>query len=158
MARALEAGVKMSLANPILGVGLDQFGINDLNPAYRTPQATANLDHAHSFFPEIAAELGLIAVVLALVIYAALLWAMMRIYLSAREPLTRALAAGLLASIVAWLVSSTADGFDFYRDYRLLSSNTVFMCVVLASAVALARMVQSEKQSRFSMPPRRLSI
>ena len=89
---------------------------------------------------------------------AALLWAMMRIYLSAREPLTRALAAGLLASIVAWLVSSTAYGFDFYRDYRLLSSNTVFMCVVLASAVALARMVQSEKQSRFSMPPRRLSI
>ena len=55
---AIDGAVRMALANPILGVGLDEFGVNYANPAYRPPQALDTLDHAHSFFPEIAAELG----------------------------------------------------------------------------------------------------
>ena len=151
---AIDGAVRMALANPILGVGLDQFGVNYANPAYRPPQALDTLDHAHSFFPEIAAELGPAAAVLVFVIYAAALWAMWRVYRSARDQLTRILSAGLIASIVAWLVVATAFGCDIYRPARDLSSDVVASVVVLGAAIALARTVHSEKPWRPSEPTR----
>ncbi len=149
---AVDGAVRMALANPVLGVGLDQFGVNYTSPVYRPPEARDTLDHAHSFFPEIAAELGLAAAVLVFVIYAAALWAMWRVYRSARDQLTRILSAGLMASIVAWLVVATAFGCDIYRPDRDLSSDVVASVVVLGAAIALARIVHAEKPWRPSQP------
>jgi O-antigen ligase len=142
---AADAAVLMALANPVLGVGLDQFGINYESPAYRPPQAQDYVDHAHSLFPEIGAELGLPAMVLVAVIYAAALWAMWGVYRKARERLTRVLAAGLFASMVSWLVVATAFGCDIYRPDRDLSSDVVVAAVVLGAALALARTVHAEQ-------------
>jgi len=151
---AADAAVQMAFNNPILGVGLDQFGVNYWSPAYRPAQALNALDHAHSFFPEVAAELGLVAAVLVFVIYAASLWALWRVYRSARDQLTRLLAAGLMASIVAWLVVATAYGCDIYRTSRDLSSDVVASAIVLGAAIALARTVHAEKPWRPSQPTR----
>ena len=145
---AAEAAVLMALANPVLGVGLDQFGINYESPAYRPPQAQDYVDHAHSLFPEIGAELGLPAMVLVAVIYAAALWAMWGVYRKARERLTRVLAAGLFASMVSWLVVAAAFGCDIYRPDRDLSSDVVVAAVVLGAALALARTVHAEQSGR----------
>jgi O-antigen ligase len=142
---AVEGGVKMALANPVLGVGLDQFGQNYGKPVYRPPAARNTLDHAHSLFPEIAAELGVAAATLLLVIYAATLWALWRVYRSARDQLTRFLSAGLMASIVAWLVVATAYGCDIYRPDRVLSSDVVLTAVVVGAAISLARTVHAER-------------
>jgi O-antigen ligase len=142
---AADAAVLMALANPVLGVGLDQFGINYESPAYRPPQAQDYVDHAHSLFPEIGAELGLPAMVLVAVIYAAALWAMWGVYRKARERLTRVLAAGLFASMVSWLVVATAFGCDIYRPDRDLSSDVVVAAVVLGAALALARTTHAEQ-------------
>lgn len=142
---AIDAGVRMALANPVLGVGLDQFGPNYKGPPYRPAAAQDVLDHAHSLFPEIAAELGLAAAVLVLIIYAAVVWAMWRVYRSARDQLTRFLAAGLMASIVAWVAVATAFGCDIYRSSRDLSSDVVVSCIVVGAAIALARLVEAEK-------------
>jgi len=145
---AADAAVLMALTNPVLGVGLDQFGVNYTNPAYRPPQANDFVDHAHSFFPEIGAELGLVAVTLVVVLYAAALWAMWRVYRRARERLTRVLAAGLFASMISWLVVATAFGCDIYRPDRDLSSDVVVAAVVLGAALALARTVRAEQSRR----------
>ena len=145
---AADAAVLMALANPVLGVGLDQFGINYESPAYRPSQAQDYVDHAHSLFPEIGAELGLPAMVLVEVIYAAALWAMWGVYRKARERLTRVLAAGLFASMVSWLVVATAFGCDIYRPDRDLSSDVVVAAVVLGAALALARTVHAEQSGR----------
>jgi O-antigen ligase len=145
---AAEAGVRMAIVNPVLGVGLDQFGPNYTKPAYRPPAAQDTLDHAHSLFPEIAAELGIAAAALVFVIYAATLWALWRVYRGARDQLTRFLSAGLMASIVAWLVVATAYGCDIYRPDRVLSSDVVLSAVVVGAAVALARAVHTERPWR----------
>lgn len=142
---AADAGVRMAIANPILGVGLDQFGPNYLNPIYRPAQALDTLDHAHSFFPEIGAELGVAAAALVFVIYAATLWAVWRVYRNARDQLTKFLSAGLIASIMAWLVVATIYGCDIYRPDRALSSDVVVSAIVLGAAIALVRTVRAEK-------------
>lgn len=142
---AVEGGVRMALANPVLGVGLDQFGQNYAKPAYRPAAARNTLDHAHSLFPEIAAELGVGAAALLLMIYAATLWALWRVYRSARDRLTKFLSAGFMASIVAWLVVATAYGCDIYRPDRVLSSDVVLTAVVIGASIALARSVHAER-------------
>lgn len=147
---AVDAAIRMALANPIVGVGLDQFGPNYWDPAYRPAAALDGLDHAHSFFPEIGAELGLVAVVLVFIIYAAALWSMLRIYRRAKDQVTRVLAAGLAASILGWLVVATAFGCDIYRPVRDLSSDVVVSVVILGAAIALARLVNSEGRLPFA--------
>jgi len=145
---AADAGVRMALANPILGVGLDQFGPNYLKPTYRPPQAHLQLDHAHSFLPEVGAELGIPAAVLVLVIYTAALWAMWRAYRGAKDQLTRIMAAGLISSILAWLVVATAFGCYIYRSTNAQASDVVFSAVVVGAAIALARTVHAERPWR----------
>ncbi|HEX7430871.1 MAG TPA: hypothetical protein VF293_01655, partial [Candidatus Limnocylindrales bacterium] len=133
---------------PVLGVGLDQFGVNYVSTVYRPPQAKDLVDNAHSFFPEIGAELGLPAASLVFVIYAAALWAMWRVYLRARDQFTRVLAAGLFASMISWLVVATAFGCYFYRPYLDQSSDVVVAAVVVGAAMALTRAVHSERSQQ----------
>lgn len=145
---AVDGAVGMALANPVLGVGLDQFGVNYVSTVYRPPQAKDLVDNAHSFFPEIGAELGLPAASLVFVIYAAALWAMWRVYLRARDQFTRVLAAGLFASMISWLVVATAFGCYFYRPYLDQSSDVVVAAVVVGAAMALTRAVHSERSQQ----------
>lgn len=136
---AARAGIEMALDHPLLGVSLDQFGVQ-YEYHYRPPQATANLDWAHSMLPEVAAELGFPALALDLLIYAAAMLAMWRVYRASPDPLTRLLAAALLAVMVSWQVVGTAFAGDMYRPWRNMASDYVTMMVLMAAAFALYRL------------------
>jgi O-antigen ligase len=145
---AVEGGVSMSLDHPLLGIGLDQFRTYYVSYGYKPPQATVIVDHAHSLLPEIAAELGLPAMILFMFIFAAALWAMRKVYRSPPDRTTRALAAGLAAAMVAWLIAATAFGVDIYRPDRALSTDIVVVAVIVAAALALARATAAATDSR----------
>ena len=89
--------------------------------------------------------MGVGAAALLLVIYAATLWALWRVYRAARDRITKVLSAGFMASIVAWLVVATAYGCDIYRPDRVLSSDVVLTAVVVGASIALARSVHAER-------------
>ncbi|MGD0247695.1 MAG: O-antigen ligase family protein, partial [Candidatus Limnocylindrales bacterium] len=122
---AVDGGVRMAFDHSLLGVGLDEFGTYYSAMGYRPAAARDALDHAHSVFPEVAAELGLPAMVLLAIAIAAALWAMWRTYRAARDQLTRILAATLFASLAAWTIAATAFGCDIYRGVRDMSSDVV---------------------------------
>lgn len=140
---AVEGGVTMALDHPLLGVGLNEFGTYYWNLGYKPAAAQDRLDHAHSLFPEVAAELGIPAVSILFVVFAAALWAMWRTYRGARDDLTRILAATFMAAIAAWLVAATAFGCDIYRTVRAQGSDVLAIAVLVAMAVALARLTHS---------------
>jgi O-antigen ligase len=136
---AIEGAVHMAADHPLLGVGLDQFGRYYVRLGYKPAQAVNRYDHAHSLFPEIAAELGPGAVALVLLTFGSILLALWRLYRKPPDWGTRALAAAFMASLVAWLVATTAFGLDIYRPDRELSSDVVAVCVIAAAAIALVR-------------------
>jgi O-antigen ligase len=145
---AIEGGINMALDHPALGVGLNEFKTYYVTPGYKPAQALdTHLDHAHSLFPEVAAELGIIALTLLIVVFAAALWAMWRTYRSARDDLTRTLAASILAGITAWLIAATAFGCDIYRPERDQGADVVAIAVLIAMAVALARTNRTGRDS-----------
>ncbi len=144
---ATRAGIEMAIDHPLLGVGLDEFGPLYLSH-YRPPQAKDDLDWAHSMLPEIAAELGFPALLLALLIYAAAFLALWRVYRAPPDPLARLLASALLAALVSWQVVGLAFAGDMYRWWRNMSSDYVMMTVLMASAFALYRLTR-----RAATPP-----
>lgn len=116
-----QAGWRMFLANPLLGVGIGNY-----NAAYRDyalPGWETALGHAHNFYLNIAAEAGVIGLV-AYVLFissALLLGARVIVHLGramagegARAggmplPLARAIAAGLAAGLVAYATHNLFD-------------------------------------------------
>jgi O-antigen ligase len=140
---AVVGGVRMALDYPLLGVGLDEFGTYYWDRGYKPVPAQDKLDHAHSLFPEVAAELGIPAVSILVVVFAAAVWAMWRTYRAARDELTRILAATFMAAIAAWVIAATAFGCDIYRAVRAQGSDVMAIAVLLAMAVALTRWTQT---------------
>lgn len=136
--RAIEAGVHMAVNHPLLGVGLDEFHYYYMH-GYAVPPIDTWIDHAHSIWPELAAELGFPGVALAVVIYAAALLALWRVYRNPPDGATRLLAATFMAAIISWIIVATAFGTDIYRSARNMSSEVVMMAVIVAAAFALAR-------------------
>ena len=136
---AVEGGIDMAIDHPVFGVGLDEFHTYYMTLGYRPAQAKDDLDHAHSVFPEVAAELGFPALAMLLTLLAAALLAMWRVYRAAHDNVSRTMAAMLIASIIAWVVAGTAYGADIYRSMRDQASDIVVLAIVLAMAVALAR-------------------
>ena len=136
---ATRAAMEMAIDHPLLGIGLDQFKGLYVGH-YRPPQAKLDLDWAHSMFPEVAAELGLPALALDLIFYAAAMLALWRIYRSPPDQLTRPLACALLAVVVSWLLVGTAFAGDMYRPWRNMSSDYVMMAVLVAGSFALYRL------------------
>ena len=150
---AVEGGVDMALDHPLLGVGLNEFGsYYSLKGGYRPAQAKDDLDHAHSIFPEVAAELGLPALVLLVFACVAMLLAMWRVYAGARDHLTRTLGATLFAALAAWIIAATAFGCDIYRPVRDLSSDVISAAVIIGMALALARLVARERDATRQLP------
>ncbi|HEX7497662.1 MAG TPA: O-antigen ligase family protein [Candidatus Limnocylindrales bacterium] len=140
---ATRAAMEMAVDHPLLGIGLDQFKGQYLGH-YRPPEAHLDLDWAHSMFPEVAAELGLPALILALTFYAAAMLALWRMVRAPPDPLTRLLACALLAVVVSWLLVGTAFAGDMYRPWRNMSSDYVMMAVLVAGAFALYRMTRRQ--------------
>jgi O-antigen ligase len=138
---ATRAAVEMAIDHPVLGIGLDQF-LAQYVGHYKPPEAKLDLDSAHSMWPEIAAELGIPALLLAWFIYGCALLAAWRVYRSPPDDLTRLLAAALLAAMTAWLVVGTAFAGDMYRPWRNMSSDYVMAFVLVAAAFALYRMTR----------------
>jgi O-antigen ligase len=135
---ATEAAVRMAADHPILGIGLDQFK-SEYVGTYKTAQAHLELDSAHTFWPEVAAELGLPALAVVVLIFASALLALWRAYRAPPDETTRLLALTLLASLVAWLLVATAFAGDMYRPWRNMSSDFVMMAVLTAAAFGLSR-------------------
>ncbi len=144
---AIQGGLQMAVDHPVLGVGLNEFHTYYMDLGYRPAAAKDDLDHAHSVFPEVAAELGFPALAMLVTIFGAALLAMWRVYRAARDNVTRTLAAMLIASIVAWAVAATAYGADIYRSFRDQASDIVALAIVLAMAIALARWVRDSGRS-----------
>ena len=135
---AAQAAIRMAVDHPILGIGLDQFKTQYAGH-YRPPEAKLDVDWAHSMLPEVAAELGIPALLLDLLIYAAAMLALWRVYRAPPDPLTRLLACALLASVVSWLLVGMAFAGDMYRPWRYMASDYVMMMVLMAAAFALYR-------------------
>ena len=138
---ATRAGLEMAVDHPLLGVGLDQFKGQYLS-RYRPPQAKDDLDWAHSMLPEVAAELGLPALLLDVIVYLAAFLALWRVYRAPPDPPARLLASGLLAALVSWQVVGTAFAGDMYRPWRNMASDYVMMMVLMAASFALYRMTR----------------
>ncbi|MGZ6339512.1 MAG: O-antigen ligase family protein [Candidatus Limnocylindrales bacterium] len=135
---ATEAAVAMTADHPLLGIGLDQF-----QTQYRaTKPASARqvLDSAHSFWPEIGAELGLPALLIVILLFSMALLAAWRTYRAPPDEPARRLAATLLAGLVAWLIVATAFAGDLYRPWRNMASDFVMVAVIVAAAFALRRL------------------
>jgi O-antigen ligase len=138
---ATTAAVKMAADHPLLGIGLDQFKA-EYESGYQSPQSHFVADSAHTFWPEVAAELGIPALALVVVIFASALLALWRVYRAPPDEQVRLLALTLLASLVAWLIVATAFAGDMYRPWRNMSSDFVMMAVLTAAAFGLSRMVR----------------
>ena len=135
---ATQAGIKMAIDHPLLGISLDQFGTESAE--YKPAAAHLDLDWAHSMLPEVAAELGFPALILDLFIYAAAMFAVWRVYRSPPDQLARLLASALLATMVAWQIAGTAFAGDMYRPWRNMASDYVTMMVLVTAAFALYRL------------------
>jgi O-antigen ligase len=135
--RAAEAGLHMAVDHPLLGVGLNQYKRYYL-AGYSLSPIDLHIDHAHSIWPELAAELGFPAMALVALLYAAALLALWHVYRNPPDSATRLLAATFIAAIVAWVIVSTVFGTDIYRSPRSMASEIVTMTVLMAAAFSLA--------------------
>jgi O-antigen ligase len=136
--RAAEAGLHMATDHPLIGVGLNQYHRYYM-AGYAIAPVDKSIDHAHSIWPELAAELGYPAMALVALIYAAALLALWRVYRNPPDRATRVLAAMFMAAVVSWIIVATAFGTDIYRPARNMSSEIVMMGVLVAAAFALSR-------------------
>ncbi len=143
---ATRAGLEMAVDHPLVGVGLDQFKGQYLSH-YRPPQARDNLDWAHSMYPEVAAELGIPALLLDVIVYLAAFAALWRVYRAPPDQPARLLASGLLAALLSWQVVGLAFAGDMYRPWRNMASDYVMMMVLMAASFALYRMTRRGEAS-----------
>jgi len=143
---ATTAGIRMAIDHPLLGIGLDQFQ-TQYAANYKPAQAHLTPDHAHSWLPEIGAELGLLVLALVVVIFGAAMLGLWRVYRAPPDPAMRALAAILLSALVAWVVVATAFGGELYRPWRNMSSDYVMMVVITAAALALPRIARTRPRA-----------
>ncbi len=144
---ATEAAIQMGIDHPILGVGLDLFG-REYVEYYQTPQSHFAADSAHTFWPEIAAELGIPALIAVVLIYLSAFLLLFRLYRAPPDAHARLLAVTLLGSLVAWVMVASAFAGDMYRSWRHMSSDFVMMAILVAAAFVLYRIVRSEAQAR----------
>jgi O-antigen ligase len=87
--------------------------------------------------PEVAAELGIPALLMDLILYGAAMLALWRVYRDPPDRLTRMLACALLAAVVSWLLVGTAFAGDMYRPWRYMADDYVMMMVIVAASFSL---------------------
>jgi O-antigen ligase len=138
---AWKAGLRMMEAHPIAGVGLGNFKL--LMPSYITPGMIMKVDTvAHNMFIEVAAELGLPA----LVVFLAMFWFTFRTLgklrrSSSTHPLIRATAAALQAGLVGFAVAGSFVSAE-YQKTSWMGFALMFCLMPLARSQKGARQVQ----------------
>ncbi len=149
--RAAQAGYYMAKDHPWLGVGLMQYHYYYVR-GYAIRPIDTHIDHAHSLWPELAAELGFPAMFMVALIYLAALLALWRVYRNPPDSGTRLLAAAYAAALIGWIIVATAFGTEIYRPVRNMSSELIMMAVVTGGAFALARYARSARRALEDAP------
>jgi O-antigen ligase len=138
---AWKAGLQMIKAHPIVGIGLGNF--KPLMPSYMASGTNINVDTvAHNIFIEVAAELGLPA----LVIFLAMFWTTYRTLgklrrSSSTNRLIREAASALQAGLVGFAVAGSFVSAE-YQKTSWMGFALMFCLMPLARSNKLARRVQ----------------
>ncbi len=134
------AAVGMTAHHPVFGVGVSNFQY--FYPLHSGDQF--GLNHAHNLFLNIAAERGLPALLAFGILVVALFQTLLRVLRTAGTVMDRALVAGLVASLAAYLVHSIFE--VSYYDYKVL----LLFWLLLAVAASLPRLLA--QASRDGLP------
>lgn len=140
---AWKAGLGMIEAHPIAGVGLGNFKF--LMPSYLRPGAKADLDTmAHNMFIEVAAELGLPALLILLGIF----WCTYRTLGKLRRsvsthPLIRETATALQAGLVGFVVAGSFVSAE-YQKTSWMGFALMFCLLPLAKSQKVVKQVDRE--------------
>ena len=133
---ATEAGIRMTIDHPLLGVGPGRFGVLYAG-AYRSPGATRALGAPHDLVIDLTSEFGL---PLATIVLLALLYAAYRAVLVYRRAGTdQWIGAGLVGALFAFATVALTFGMDLYRPWRYMDSDVIFAALLAAAAIAIGR-------------------
>jgi len=138
---AWKAGLRMIEAHPIAGIGLGNFKL--LMPSYMAPGTNIDVDSvAHNMFIEVAAELGLPA----LVIFLAIFWFTYRMLgklyrATSISSLIRDTAAALQAGLLGFAVAGSFVSAE-YQKTSWMGFALMFCLLPLARSEKLARQVK----------------
>ena len=140
---ATEAGIRMAIDHPLLGVGPGSFAA-EYASTYRAASSTRALDSAHDLLPYVSAEFGLIVgALVGLGLASGLLGAALAY---ARAPAgdrrIRVAAAAVGAALLGFVVVSTTFGVDLYRPYRTMNSDVLFAALLVAAGIMLPRLAR----------------
>jgi O-antigen ligase len=138
---AWKAGLHMIEAHPITGIGLGNF--KPLMPSYTAPETNIHFESvAHNMFIEVAAELGLPA----LLIFLGIFWFTYRtLGRLRRSPSTHSLIRETAAALQAGLVGFAVAGSFVSAEYQKTSwmgFALMFCLMPLARSQKLARQIQ----------------
>ncbi len=135
-----KSALQMIKDHPLTGIGMNTFYY--IYPQYQLPEATLHHPHAHNIFLQIGAEMGLFAV-------AIFLWLLIRVFKigweilrKAKDDYLRALAIGLLASLIAFLINQE---FDFMWQMKL--ALFVLFWILLAMFVVIRNIASENKRN-----------
>lgn len=133
---AWRAAISMAVQRPLLGVGAGQFGPQQAT-SFRQPGATRDLNSAHNYILNIAAELG---IVVALVVVGSLIAALRHARRAYRSGGSLARMAGLAiaGALVAFVVMGETTGVDLYAAYRVMNSDGILFAIVVGAGLALS--------------------
>jgi O-antigen ligase len=128
-----EAAVDMIRDSPLLGVGLDNFLYQ--YPRYMRPEAwqEPDLSHPHNILLDWWTRLGVLGVGALVWLEVAFFRLALRVYRSLDEGRTRALALGVMASMVDFLVHGLIDNSYFLVDLAFVFFLTLGIARRLAS-------------------------
>ena len=126
-----QAALDMGKDRPLLGVGLDNFLYQ--YPKYMLADAWAepNISHPHNILLDFWTRLGILGVVAAGWLQVTFWRAALRLYLRAASPKVKAIAAGLMASMVDFLVHGLLDNSFFLIDLALVFWLTYGLVMIL---------------------------
>lgn len=115
-----RAAVAMIADHPAFGVGLDQFVVH--YPRYMLPSAwrEPNLSHPHNLLLDVWLRMGAVGVAVVMWLLASFFALAYRLYRQEGRPWQRALAVGLLASMVDFIVHGMIDNSYFVVDLAVV--------------------------------------
>ncbi|GAC1473752.1 MAG: O-antigen ligase family protein [Chloroflexota bacterium] len=136
------AGVRMFSAHPLLGVGIGNYGAAFLR--YHPRGWYASLDHAHNYYINIAAEAGVIGLAGYALLAGSALWYGYAAVHARCEPFLRAVALGVLGSLVA---VSLHNIFDVLYVHEITALLGLLMALTATCGAATAA---GQSATRFS--------
>lgn len=119
--RLWQSALAMLRDHPLLGVGLDNF-LYQYRTRYILPDAwqEPNLSHPHNLLLDFGTRLGLGGILLLFWLQGGFWRSALRAYRRASLPATRALLAGLMASMAAFLAHGLVDNSYFLVDLAFI--------------------------------------